>query len=66
MMEVHAHLRHSCVKGYHVFGTGRPRETSVCEREPHNPHSKVAIVVKISNSVVGYVPKHLAAVGVSN
>jgi len=50
------------VKGYHVFQTGRPRETFLCEREGHNPYSEAAIVVKIGDSVVGHVPDRLAVV----
>ena len=50
------------MKGYHVFQTGRPRESFLCKREGHNPYSKVAIVVKIDNSVIGHVPDRLAVV----
>ena len=46
-MEVLARLRRSCVKGYHVFRTGESGDTFYCAREPHNPHSEAAIVVKI-------------------
>ena len=40
------------------FQTGGPGETFFCEREAHNPHSKVAIMVKldVDGSVIGHIP----------
>ena len=52
------------MKGYHVFRTGGAGETFSCEREPHNPHSEAAIVVKLEtdSTVIGHVPNRLAIV----
>ena len=63
-MEVLAHLRRSCVKGYHVFRTGESQDTFHCEREAHNPHSEAAIVAKLDSDdrVIGQVPDRLAVV----
>ena len=61
-MDVLAHLRHSCVKGYHVFQTGRPRETFFCEREASDLHNGAAIVVKIDDRIISHVPGRLAVV----
>ena len=59
-----ARLRHSRVKGYHVFRAGGPGENFFCEREGHNPHSEAAIKVKFDTdgNAIGHVPNCLAGV----
>jgi len=59
-----ARLKRSRVKGHHVFKSeSRPGDTFTCAREPGNPHSPDAIIVKLSDgSNVGHVPNPLARV----
>ena len=59
-----AHLGCSCVKGYHVFRTGESGDTFYCAREPHNPQSEAAIVVKFDRDdhVIGHVPDRFATI----
>ena len=59
-----ARLKRSRVKGHHVFKSeSRPGDTFTCAREPGNPHSPDAIIVKLSDgSNVGHVPDPLARV----
>jgi len=59
-----ANLKRSRVKGHHVFKSeSRPGDTFTCAREPGNPHSPDAIIVKLSDgSNVGHVPDPLARV----
>ena len=59
-----ARLKRSHVKGHHVFKSeSRPGDTFTCAREPGNPHSPDAIIVKLSDgSNVGHVPDPLARV----
>ena len=61
-----ARLKRSRVKGHHVFKSeSRPGDTFTCAREPGNPHSSDAIIVKLSDgSDVGHVPDPLARVTV--
>jgi len=56
-----ARLKRSRVKGHHVFKSeSRPGDTFTCAREPGNPHSPDAIIVKLNDgSNVGHVPDHL-------
>ena len=62
-MEVLARLKHSCVKGYYVYKIGRPMQSFSCEKEAHNPHSEVAILVKtVDGSKISHVPDRLADV----
>ena len=59
-----ARLKRSRVKGHHVFKSeSRPGDTFTCAREPGNPHSPDAIIVKLSDgSNVGHVPDPLSCV----
>ena len=59
-----ARLKHSRVKGHHVFlSISRAGDTFTCCREPGNPHSPDAIIVKlIDGSTVGHVPDRLLRV----
>ena len=59
-----ARLKNSRVKGHHVFNSeSRPGDSFTCAREPSNPHSSDAIIVKLSDgSSVGHVPDPLARV----
>ena len=59
-----ARLIRSRVKGHHVFKSeSRPGDTFTCAREPGNPHSPDAIIVKLSDgSNVGHVPDPRARV----
>ena len=59
-----ARLKNSRVKGHHVFKSeSRPGDSFTCAREPGNPHSSDAIIVKLSDgSNVGHVPVPLARV----
>ena len=52
------------MKGHHVFNSeSRPGDAFICAREPGNPHSPDAIVVKFGNSSnVGHVPDPLARI----
>lgn len=50
------------MKCYHVFQTGRPRETFFCEREASNPHSGAATVVTIDDRIIGHVSDHLVVI----
>ena len=53
-------LKRSRVKGHHVFKSeSRPGDAFICAREPGNPHSPDAIVVKLGDSS-GHVPDPLA------
>ena len=59
-----ARFKRSRVKGHYVFKSeSRPGDTFTCAREPGNPHSPDAIIVKLSDgSNVGHVPDPLARV----
>ena len=59
-----ARLKNSRVKGHHVFKSeSRPGDTFTCAREPDNPYSPDAIIVKLRDgSNVGHVPDPLACV----
>ena len=59
-----ARLIRSRVKGHHVFKSeSRPGGTFTFAREPGNPHTPDAIIVRLSNgSNVGHVPDLLARV----
>ena len=59
-----ARLKHSRVKGRRVFlSASRSGDTFTCAREPGNPHSPDAVIVKLSDgSTVGHVPDPLACV----
>ena len=50
------------MKGHHVFKSeSRPGDAFICAREPGNPHSPDAIVVKLGDSS-GHVPDPLARI----
>ena len=59
-----ARLKRSRVKGHHVFKSeSRPGDAFICAREPGNPHSPDAIIVKLGDSSnVGHVPDPLARI----
>ena len=59
-----ARLKNSRVKGHHVFKSeSRSGDLFTCAREPGNPHSSDAIIVKLINgSNVGNVSDPLARV----
>ena len=53
-------MKRSRVNGHHVFKSeSRPGDAFICAREPGNPHSPDAIVVKLGDSS-GHVPDPLA------
>ena len=55
-----ARLKHSRVKGHHIFqSSSRPGDTFNCAREPSNAYSQDAIIVKRNGSNVGNVPDPL-------
>ena len=55
-------MKRSRVKGHHVFKSeSRPGDAFICAREPGNPHSPDAIVVKLGDSS-GHVPDPLARI----
>ena len=59
-----ARLKNSRVKGHHVFRSkSRPGDSFTCAKEPSNPHSSDAIIVKLSDgSNIGHVSDPLARV----
>ena len=59
-----ARLKNLCVKGHYVFKSeSRPGDTFTCTREPGNPHSPDAIIVKLCDgSNVSHAPNPLARV----
>ena len=59
-----ARLKNSRVKGHHVFKSeSRPGDSFTCAREPGNPHSSDATIVKLrDDSNVGHILDPLARV----
>ena len=55
-------MKRSRVKGHHISKSeSRPGDAFICAREPGNPHSPDAIVVKLGDSS-GHVPDPLARI----